>query len=133
MNLLRMVVFLLLSILGGWIINANIYSAFSDAQLVIERDGIMNIFAGYGCFFIGLYVVIYVAKEQFRLNFNVGEFNKVVGGLVITSLILSVVNFAAINRQVEGYTECKNLREISSRYSSRTYAISPELCDSLKQ
>ncbi len=134
MNYARIVIFSLLAILGGWICYMNISVAFlKSSQVIIERDGIMNILSGYACFFVGIYITVYAVKEQFHLTINIGEINKAIGGITILSLILSVITFSAINRQVDGYTECKNQREISSRYSSRTYAISPEACNSLKK
>lgn len=132
MNYGRILIFSLLAILGGWISYNNIYTAILSSEKIIERSGIINIFSGYGCFFIGIYIVIYAAKEQFRLPFNIGEANKVIGGLFVASLVLSVITFSSINRQIEGYVECKDLRQISSRYSSRTYAKSIELCQQEK-
>ncbi len=132
MNYARIVIFSLLAVLGGWISYSNISTATLSSQIVIERDGIVNIFSGYGCFFIGVYIVLYSAKEQFRLTVNIGKINKMVLSLFFISLILSVINFSAINYQIKGYTECKDQRKLSSRYSSRTYAMSPKICDSLK-
>ncbi|MFZ3433766.1 hypothetical protein [Vibrio harveyi] len=128
MNYVRILLFSSLAILGGWISYSNILTAFIYNQPIIERDGIMNILSGYGCLLIGIYIAVYAAKEQFHFSLYIGEINKMIGILFFISLILSVITFSTINRQIDGYIECKNLREISTRYSSRTYAKSIELC-----
>lgn len=128
MNYIRAIFSFLLALLGGWISKSNFEFAFLSGNSIIERSGIVNILSGYGCLFIGLYFVVFWIKNQFQLSINIGEESKVVGGLFVFSLILSVITFSSINRQIEGYVECKDLREISTRYSSRTYAKKIELC-----
>ncbi|GLT20208.1 hypothetical protein GCM10007938_39910 [Vibrio zhanjiangensis] len=132
MSYIRVLFSLLLAILGGWISKGNIEIAFLYKHPVIERSGIVNVLSGYGCLSIGLYLALFWLKDQFGFPLNIGKANKVIAGLIVISLILSVMTFSAINRQIDGYVECKDQRKLSSRYSSRTYAISQERCESLE-
>ncbi|MCL9783708.1 hypothetical protein M9194_19985 [Vibrio sp. S4M6] len=131
MNYIRIVSSFLFALLGGWISKDNIEIAFLTQHSIIERSGMVNILAGYSCLLIGFYLTLFWVKKQFQISINIGDIKKVVGGLLVASLILAIITFSAINRQIEGYTECKDKRKLSSRYSSQTYAISPELCKSL--
>lgn len=129
MNYVRIVIFTLLSALGGWVVSNDLFLAFSgELPAVVEVSGLLNIMAGVGCLFIGIYITIYAAKEQFNLAVPVGDINKVCILGITLSAVLSVILHISIFSNISVYTECESLRKISSRYSSRTYAISDEVC-----
>ncbi|EKO3401455.1 hypothetical protein OI845_004388 [Vibrio fluvialis] len=43
-----------------------------------------------------------------------------------------MATFSQSKANVANYVECKHERKVSSRYSSRTYAIDDEICATLK-
>ncbi|EEX41777.1 hypothetical protein VFA_001614 [Vibrio furnissii CIP 102972] len=51
---------------------------------------------------------------------------------VVIAPLLAIATFGQTKSNVSGYVECKHERKVSSRYSSRTYAINDEICASLK-
>ncbi|EKO3438036.1 hypothetical protein NTE19_001882 [Vibrio fluvialis] len=99
---------------------------------VITISGILNIWAAYGGAFIGAYLVLYFVKEQFHWSVRIGDFNRVIAvvGLLIAPL-LAITTYSKALSNVDNYVECKSERKLSSRYSSRTYAISASFCDTL--
>lgn len=129
MNYVRMIMFSLLGGIGFWITSSNVHKALGAPMQVIEVSGILNVWAGFGCLLIGMYMVIWSVKEQFQLHLKIGNINTV---LLVTSIIiaplLAATTYGQIQANISGYVECKGKREVRSRYSSRTYAISEELC-----
>ncbi|MBF4323586.1 hypothetical protein EAY22_25735, partial [Vibrio anguillarum] len=68
-------------------------------------------------------------KDEFNLSLPIGEINKVIIiSVLVISPLFTVITYSKIHSNLENYVECSELRTLSSRYSSRTYAISPELC-----
>lgn len=105
-----------------------------DTSEVIKVDGILNIAGMYGTFLTSVYLLIWWINQWVAMPFRIGDLNKVVITilLVITPLI-TVGTYAKIRSNIEFYVECKNERKISSRYSSRTYAVNEALCSDLSQ
>lgn len=119
---------LFISYLGYLQVKEQVATAFSDAS-VIKIDGILNIWASFGMLFVFSYLGVYFINEKFSFHLPIGNLNKI--GILIIIVIapmLSTATYVQSNSNVSGYIECKNERKLSSRYSSRTYAISPELC-----
>ena len=126
MNNLRIILFSILSIASG-IVSFYNFNIINDH--VIEIPSVINIYSAYTVCLISIYIVLYTVKEQFKLNWKIGEINKTI--FIIALLIsptLSIGTIIKANNIIHNYVECKDLREISSRYSSRTYAKSIELC-----
>lgn len=128
MIIVRIIASLILFSLGLWIAEINVFPLFSDS-LIIKTSGVINIWAGIACFMWGGYGVFYHIFYSDNKLHPIFDFNKVtiIVGILI-SPVLAMVIYYNININLTGYTECKNLRELSSRYSSRTYAKSVELC-----
>jgi hypothetical protein len=119
-------------LLGGmWSLNLDIEATFSH-QNIITISGLLNVWANFCMLLVGCYLLVFYFKEISGLSFFIGEFNKVVIILtLIVSSVLAIGLYAKSKWNVKEYVECKGLREISTRYSSRTYTITQELCDEL--
>ncbi len=136
MIIIRIASSLTLLLLGFWITEINL-SPLLEYRDHVSLPGLVNIWAGIACLFWGGYGVLYYLlhnklkpkKDQIFFNFN--KMTIMIG--LMLSPILSLFVHQEISLMVESYIECKDLRELSSRYSSRTYAISPEVCESLKR
>ncbi|WP_332405565.1 hypothetical protein [Vibrio metschnikovii] len=124
----RIILFLIGSISGIWLVNDLILSAFSHDD-IIKVSGLLNMWGSFVMLLIFPYLVVYVIKDKYKLSINLGEINRV--GLIIMiviSPVLAMITYTQSKSNVINYVECKDERKISSRYSSRTYAISSELC-----
>lgn len=133
MNYLRVIFLGLLGGLAYFQIYGQIGSAFSTNS-VIKVDGLLNIWASYSGLLICTYLTIYYLKDIFHLSINIGNVNKVgILMFVVIAPLLTIVTFGQTKSNVSSYVECKSERKISSRYSSRTYAVSAELCSALDQ
>lgn len=132
MNFVRIIIGLLVTI-GAYIqVSGQIASAFSnDSKIVL--DGLLNIWASFGMLLICPYLTIYVIKDEFTLRLPIGDANRVlvILGLVVAPL-LAIGLYNQSHANVANYVECKSERKLSSRYSSRTYAITEDLCQTLK-
>ncbi|MCW8335632.1 hypothetical protein [Vibrio paucivorans] len=130
MIIVRLAASLVLLSLGFWITNINISPLLLESNIV-TTSGIINIWAGIASFFWGGYGLIYYIFIFHRYNNKslILDFNKmtIVIGIIISPL-LSIFIFYTTNVKVQNYVECTDLREISTRYSSRTYAKSIDLC-----
>lgn len=131
MNYIRIVLFSSTSLLALYFVHSDVSSAWTNAP-VITISGILNIWAAYGGALIGAYLVLYFVKEQFHWSVRIGDFNRVIAvvGLLIAPL-LAVATYSKALSSVDNYVECKSERKLSSRYSSRTYAIRASLCEGL--
>ncbi len=96
---------------------------------VFPPDGVLNMWGVYGSFLIGIYGLVYWLGQLIDLPFPVGNFTKPVMIIaVVISPLLTVGTYAKVHADISGYVECTDLRKLSSRYSSHTYAVSEELC-----
>ncbi|HGE6067667.1 TPA: hypothetical protein ACGG77_003306 [Vibrio cholerae] len=132
MNYVRIVLCSLVTWLCLWITLGNLKQAFGFLASSVEVSGILNIWAGFGGFIVSVYLILYSIKDEFVLSLPIGEINRVIiiSALVISPL-LTVITYERIHSNLNGYVECSDLRTLSSRYSSRTYATSFELCSQL--
>ncbi len=134
MIIIRILVSLLVTIISFYFSTDYIVFFTSMRSEFIVVDGMLNIWASISGILLGLFFLIYYVCFAFGYELSVIKLNKIALCLIfVVSPLSSVIIHHASSVKVENYSECKDLREISSRYSSRTYAISPELCDSLKQ
>lgn len=107
--------------------------AFSSAD-IIEISGPLNIWGSYTMLLVLPYIAIYTVKEAYRLKLNIGDIRKV--GLLLMLVVapsISIGVYGQSKANVSNYVECKDERKVSSRYSSRTYAIDDSLCDVLQK
>ena len=134
MNYLRIAVLPFVIYLGYWIIFRSLRYIFLPLPLTVAVDGILNICSGFGIFFIGLYLMLYWLKKTFKLSINIGNANKIaIFLLLFISPLLTTITYQQIHTRLDKYSyiECRHLREISTRYSSRTYTKTPGLCTKL--
>ncbi len=99
----------------------------------IVVDSIINIWAVVSGTFVGGLFFVYYMMMVFSSKIPSVYLNRL--GLIlifIASPLITLYINVKITSLYSSYTECNDLRELSSRYSSRTYAISPELCEPLK-
>lgn len=100
---------------------------------IVKVVGVMNIAGAYGTLLISAYAFVRVLciLLHWRFpNFN-GNYIAYTVCLVITP-ILTYITHVEIEANIKGYVECKDQRELWSRYSSRTYAKTEALCLTLK-
>jgi hypothetical protein len=119
--------------LGFWVTRVNLSPLFSPKEY-IETSSLINLWAGIACLLWGAYGTIYYtlaekSVEKTAIAFNFNKVTMIIG--LVISPIFSLLVQNSITTNFEGYIECHSLREISSRFSSRTYAISVEVCESL--
>lgn len=127
----RMVLFATMSMIAGYFVTGDLNSAFSSDQ-VIKVSGVLNMWADYGAAIIGAYLTLYFTKEQFELSLRIGDFNRVI--VFVALLIapaLAVGTYSKAMSNVGNYVECKDERQVSSRYSSRTYALTDSQCQTV--
>ncbi|MFC3023876.1 hypothetical protein ACFODT_08565 [Vibrio zhugei] len=128
MIFLRIIITVLV-ILGSGFLSLDIVERAFDISDIVKVDGVLNIWGTYGLFLIGLYGLMYWLGQIIELPFPIGNFTKVIVVIgVILSPLLTVVTYAKVHTDIAGYVECSSLRKVSLHYSSRTYAISKELC-----
>ena len=129
MNYIRIVLCLLVTWLCWWITSKNLNQAFGLLPSSVEVSGVLNIWAGFSGVIASIYLIVYSVKNEFNLSLPIGEINKVIIiSVLVISPLFTVITYSKIHSNLENYVECSELRTISSRYSSRTYAISSELC-----
>ncbi len=105
-----------------------------DASEIIKVDGVLNIAGVYGVFLLSIYLLIWWLNQLIAIPFPIGDINKVILViLLVITPILTIGTYTKIHKNIESYVECSELRKFSSRYSSRTYATSTELCQQLSQ
>ncbi|MCG6350369.1 hypothetical protein, partial [Vibrio fluvialis] len=106
--------------------------AFSDDR-VIEISGLLNIWASYAILLVSPYFLMHTLKNMFNSSWHLGNANKIVILLImIVAPVTAMATFSQSKANVANYVECKHERKVSSRYSSRTYAINDEICATLK-
>lgn len=102
--------------------------AFSSSD-TITLDGLLNIWASCSGVLFSAYLIVYSVKEQFKLSINIGDINKMlILSCLAVSPLMAIGIYSKTKENVSGYVECTGERKASSRYSSRTYAVSQQLC-----
>ncbi|HDZ9267220.1 TPA: hypothetical protein RUZ06_003378, partial [Vibrio cholerae] len=117
---------------GGWFLSKRqLDAAFSNAD-IIKVDGLLNMWASYGIFLLCCYLFIYYLSGIFKISFPVGEINKVIIVIaIVIAPLLAIGTSIKTKSNVAHYVECRDERTITSRFSSRTYALSSDLCSKL--
>lgn len=133
MIMIRFASSLILLLLGLWISDINMTGLY-DIDDYIVLSSVINIWAGIACLLWGGYGIIYYLNSMLPISLPLGNFNKVTifQGLVLAPIVALCIHYQ-LSTIVSDYIECKDQREISSRYSSRTYAISLEACELLNE
>lgn len=124
----RFAVSLMLCVIGGLLSISTVDSAI-DTNDIIVIEGLLNILGVSFCLFGGAYSSLYWLNNIVRLPFPVGNFAKPI--LIIAFVVsptYSLTMYQILQNKVENYVECKELRKVSSRFSSRTYANNANLC-----
>ncbi|CAE6924908.1 hypothetical protein ACOMICROBIO_NCLOACGD_02991 [Vibrio sp. B1ASS3] len=96
---------------------------------VVTVDGFMNIAGAYGMLLLSICVVL--KSSCLLMGGKLPEINwnyVVYGLLLVITPSATYITYTNIQSNIEEYVECEDAREFSLRYSSRTYAISHELC-----
>ncbi|MFM2620357.1 hypothetical protein [Vibrio owensii] len=96
---------------------------------VVEVAGLMNIGA---CYAVGL-LSLYSISGWLAIHCNIPspimrDKQIIIICLVVTPTLTYFTN-NEIQKNIQGYVECKDLKQTGTRYSIKTYAISPELCE----
>lgn len=131
MNYVRVIIFSVVVYIAFFQALEQITSAFGSSQ-IITIDGLINIWASNAGLLVGAYMVAYSINSQFGLSLKLGEFNKVlILSCALIAPLLSIGTYTLSLDKVSNYVECKSERKLSTRFSSRTYAVSSEICESL--
>ncbi len=135
MNYFRVVISTLVTALALYFTSKSVGSVFSN-EPVIQIYGLLNIWGCYVLVFLCPYFAAYYIKEQHNLKLTLGNSNLIVliiGLVLAPSLAIATQLKATSNVADADYVECREQREMSSRFSSRTYALNASLCDELKK
>ncbi|WCH28246.1 hypothetical protein [Aeromonas salmonicida] len=129
MNYLRIIFFgffLSASVFFGWDI---LEQAFGEQREVYVIDGILNHWAVFGGFILSSIIIVYCVVEILKNKSLVTFLRKgiLVGCIVIAPLLAIALKEVTLQR-TSGYVECEKLRKLSSRFSSKTYAIDNNMC-----
>ncbi len=109
------------------------YSLSMSINNVVKIDGVINIWGAYATFIVALFATINVVIERFSLTCLKVQGNVIaVVSILIISPFFTYITYKDIQFNIQGYVECKEHREFWSRYSSRTYAKTQELCLTIK-
>lgn len=129
MNYLRIVFFgILLSICVFFGLDS-VESAFGVQKSVYVIYGILNYWAMFGAFLFSLIIIVYCLAEILKINLSSSFLNK--GGIVSCIIIAPLLAFALKEmtlQRTSGYVECERLHKLSTRFSSKTYAIDKDMC-----
>ncbi|EKO3425682.1 hypothetical protein [Vibrio fluvialis] len=132
MNYVRLVLFSVSTVVAFFFVEDSLQMAFSDDR-VIEISGLLNIWASYAILLVSPYFLMHTLKNMFNSSWHLGNANKIVILLImIVAPVTAMATFSQSKANVANYVECKHERKVSSRYSSRTYAINDEICATLK-
>lgn len=103
--------------------------AFSEQREVYVIDGILNYWAVFGGFILSSVIIVYCVVEILKNKSLVTFLRKgiLVGCIVIAPLLAIALKEVTLQR-TSGYVECEKLHKLSSRFSSKTYAIDNNIC-----
>ena len=101
----------------------------------IKVSGILNVVSVYIMTPLCSAALLYGFNRYFNLKIPLGDGK----GVLIGSLIFGIITGVTVRETIKaklseaGYIECRELRRVSSRSSSRTYTVSPEVCQELSE
>ncbi|MDD9180744.1 MULTISPECIES: hypothetical protein [Aliivibrio] len=114
--------------IGGFFSGVFIKTAFVSND-VIKISGILSIWSAIASLLLGIMLLYYHVKAFWGNTLKGNTLNRLLIflGLVVAPII-SIVIYVKTLTLVADYIECKELNNISIRFSSQTYTISNELC-----
>ncbi|MUJ21951.1 hypothetical protein [Aliivibrio fischeri] len=129
MIIFKIIFWLSISVVGAWFSSDAFFVAFGEPEKVVTIVGVLNLWGSVTCTFLGVYVAYYFIMELLKSPISHKQFNIIgVSLAIIIAPLLTLGVYSKSLSNVSSYVECDSLREVSSRYSSRTYAVSDEVC-----
>lgn len=134
MNYIRILFFIVIAfvcVFFGWEMIAKAVGEQREVYVVV---GILNYWAVFAGLLSSLviigYCVIEIVKKKSPISF-------LSTGIIISCVIISpVVSFTLkeiTSSRVNGYVECEGLSKLSTRFSSKTYAIDSSTCSEIEE
>lgn len=118
------------SVFFGWEI---FEKAFGEQRQIYVIDGILNYWAIFASFLSCLVIICYCIAEVLKKNASTSFINK---GIIISCILISPImafTFKEITLyRASDYVQCDNLSKISTRFSSKTYAVNINLCKQIE-
>lgn len=96
---------------------------------VVEVAGLMNIGACYAVGLLSLYALSGWLAIYCNIPSPIMRDKQIIMICLVIAPILTYFTNNEIQENIQDYVECKDLRESGTRYSVKTYAISPKLCE----
>lgn len=132
MNYVRIIGCALVSLFGLFLTYRQVSTAFSDGN-IIKVDGLLNMWGSYGMLLVFFYLMLYHIKHSLAPSLAIGKPETAILVIaIVVSPLFAMGTYSQAQANVANYVECKSERKLSSRYSSRTYAITEDLCQTLK-
>lgn len=119
------------SIFFGWDI---FDEAFGPQRDVYVIDGILNYWAIFAGFLSSLVIITYCMTEILKKRASTAFLNK--GVIISCALISPIISFALKEvtlYRASDYVQCDRLSKISTRFSSKTYAVNNDICVRLEE
>lgn len=111
-----------------------IAKAVGEQREVYVVVGIVNYWAVFAGLLSSLVIIGYCVTEIVKKKSPISFLSK---GIIISCVIISpIVSFTLkeiTSSRVNGYAECEDLSKLSTRFSSRTYAINSSTCLELEE
>ncbi|MDM5088243.1 hypothetical protein OB947_04835 [Aeromonas bestiarum] len=129
MNHIRIIFFgtiLFGSAFFGWDSIERAFGAQSDVYVIY---GILNYWAIFSAFLSSLIIIAYCLGEILKRNISSSFLNR--GAIISCVIVAPLLAFALKEitfQRASGYVECDKLHKLSSRFSSKTYAIDNNMC-----
>lgn len=133
-RIVRFLLSVILIVISSYILFDDMSYLFIDNISYVVIDGFVSIWAMFGMFFLGFsaFTMSLVSSGSWRAS----KFNRLyVSSILINAVVISPILSSAVWYQLhsisKGFVECDDLRRSSRRYSSKTYAITPQECQRL--
>lgn len=134
MNYIRILFFSIMAfvcVFFGW---EMIAKAVGEQREVYVIAGILNYWAVFAGLLSSLVIIGYCVTEIVKKKSPLSFLSK---GIIISCVIISpVVSFTLkeiTSSRVNGYVECEGLSKLSTRFSSKTYAIDSSTCSEIEE
>ena len=125
----KIIVFCIFSISSIYFVNV-IWENSASGLKIVKIYGLLPMWAVFAGVFVFPVITIWVIQEDIKVNILKVNPNKLLAilGLGLAPLLAFGFHSKTVSN-INGYVECKSMRDVALRYSSRTYSISPELCE----
>ena len=120
-----------ISVFFGWDIFDEAFGSQRDVYVV---DGILNYWAIFAGFLCSLVIISYCITEILKKRSSAAFLNK--GIIISCALISPIISFTLKEitlYRASDYIQCERLSKISTRFSSKTYAVNNEICVRLEE